>query len=215
MADMRPHSPEPPAGLPRIEHKPGLANEMLGELAPLLAEEGINVDNIDVADLETLQAAMNRAVERRNMELFSPVGQARDYAVTTLRLIAEAVADNDTQLPAAILDAVPPESPDGDSATVASCIGVALGLLDDWLCGRNWSGGGGVPGVVAGQAGEGVEHGDAVLGGGGGVGADGGEVLGSFEGAHGAGDFLSDLDHPDLLFGGVVGGGDGGVGGEA
>ncbi|MGB8022138.1 MAG: heme-binding protein, partial [Candidatus Nanopelagicales bacterium] len=36
---------------------------------------------------------------------------------------------------------------------------------------RNWSGGGGRPGVLAGEAREGVEHGEAVLVGGGGVGA--------------------------------------------
>jgi len=65
MADMRRRSPEPPPGAPQIQHKPGLANEMLRELAPLLAEEGIDVDDIDVPDLETLQAAMNRAVECR------------------------------------------------------------------------------------------------------------------------------------------------------
>jgi hypothetical protein len=47
MADMRRRGPEPPPGTPRIEHKPGLADEMLRELAPLLAEEGIDVDNID------------------------------------------------------------------------------------------------------------------------------------------------------------------------
>ena len=29
-----------------------------------------------------------------------------------------------------------PESPDGSAATVASCIGVALGLLDQWLAGQ-------------------------------------------------------------------------------
>lgn len=39
MADMRRRSPEPPVGMPQIQHKPGLANEMLRELAPLLAEE--------------------------------------------------------------------------------------------------------------------------------------------------------------------------------
>ncbi len=76
MADMRRRSPEPPAGTPQIQHKPGLASEMLAELAPLLAEEGIDVDSIDVPDLDTLQAALDRAVERRNMELFSPVGAA-------------------------------------------------------------------------------------------------------------------------------------------
>ncbi|WP_375499616.1 hypothetical protein [uncultured Jatrophihabitans sp.] len=40
---------------------------MMQELAPLLAEEGSDVDNLDVEDVETLQAALDRAVERRNM----------------------------------------------------------------------------------------------------------------------------------------------------
>ena len=123
--------------MPIVEHKPGLANEMLRELAPLLAEEGIDLDNIDVLDLETLQAAMNRAVERRNMELFSPVGEARDYALITLRLVVEAVDEDTTALAAAILDSVPPEAPDGKSATVAGCTGIALGLLDEWLSGHH------------------------------------------------------------------------------
>jgi hypothetical protein len=47
--------PEPPPGPPRIEFKARIANEMLRELAPLLAEEGVDVDNIDVPDVETLQ----------------------------------------------------------------------------------------------------------------------------------------------------------------
>jgi len=134
MADMRRPSPEPPAGAPLIQHKPGLANEMLQELAPLLAEEGIDVNDIDVPDLATLQAAMNRAVERSNMTRFTPVGPAREQAVTALRLVVEAVAEDDnTALAAAILESVPPESPEGATATVAGCIGVALGLLDGWL----------------------------------------------------------------------------------
>ncbi|MDM4722873.1 hypothetical protein QTQ03_25935 [Micromonospora sp. WMMA1363] len=62
MAPIRRRAPEPPPGPPRIEFKPGMANEMLRELAPLLAEEGIDVDNIP--DMQTLRRAMNRAVER-------------------------------------------------------------------------------------------------------------------------------------------------------
>ena len=120
-----------------IEIKPGLAQETLRELAPLLAEEGIDVDNIDVPDLQTLQAAMNRAVERHNMTRFTPVGHARDLALATLRLVIEAVADGDTALAAAILDQVEPESPGDTAPTVAACIGVALGLLDDWLPGAS------------------------------------------------------------------------------
>src|SRR6476620_6036736 len=139
---MRRRDPEPPPGMPEIEHRPGLAKQTLRELAPLLAEEGIDVDDIDVPDLETLQAAMNRAVERRNMQLFSPVGPTRDVALVTLRLIVEAILEDNTTLAGALLDQVVPESPDNTAATVASCIGITLGLLDDWLSGR-------VPGVPA------------------------------------------------------------------
>jgi hypothetical protein len=137
MADMRRRDPEPPPGPPQIQLKPGLAKETLRELAPLLAEEGIDVDNIDVPDLDTLQAALSRAVERHNMTRFTPVGHARDLAVTTLRLVIEAVAEGDTPLAAAILEQVQPDSPGNTAPTVAACIGVALGLLDDWLTGTD------------------------------------------------------------------------------
>lgn len=137
MADMRRRGPEPPPGPPRVQYKPGLANETLRELAPLLAEEGIDVDNIDVPDMEALQRAMARAVERHNMARFTPVGDARELVVVTLRLAVEAIVDADTTLAAAILDQVQPESPDNSTATVAGCIGVALGLLDDWLSGHD------------------------------------------------------------------------------
>jgi hypothetical protein len=137
VADMRRRGPEPPPGLPEIQFKPGTAKQMLRELAPLLAEEGIDVDNIDVPDLETLQRALDRAVERHNMALFTPVGQARQLAAITLRLVIEATAENNATLAAAILEQVQPESPDNTAATVAGCIGVALGLLDTWLSGHD------------------------------------------------------------------------------
>jgi len=81
MVDMRRPNPEPVPRLPEIQFKPGLADEMMRELAPLLAEEGIDVDNIDVPDMETMQKALNRAVDRQNTALFTPVGQRRDLAV--------------------------------------------------------------------------------------------------------------------------------------
>lgn len=138
MADnMRRRSQEPPPpGMPQVQHQPGLADEMLRELAPLLAEEGIDIESIDVPDLDTLQAALNRAVERRNMELFSPVGATREIALGTLRLVVEAILDGDTILAGTLLEQVQPESPDNSIATVASCIGITLGLLDDWLSGQ-------------------------------------------------------------------------------
>jgi hypothetical protein len=136
MADMRRRSPEPPPGRPQVAWKPGLADDLLRELAPLLAEEGIDLDTIDVPDLQTLQAAMNRAVERLNMTRFTPVGRARDLAVAALRQAVEALTDDDTEQASAVLEQVQPESPGDKAATVSGCIGVALGLLDDWLAGN-------------------------------------------------------------------------------
>lgn len=135
MAQMRRRNPEPPPGSPRIEFKPGMANELLRELAPLLAEDGIDVNNIP--DMETLQRAMNRAVERRNTALFTPIGDTRDMAAAALRLVVEALAEDDTNLASAILDQVQPESPDNSAPTVSACIGITLGLLDDWLGGTD------------------------------------------------------------------------------
>jgi len=80
---------------------------------------------------------MARAVERYNMARFTPVGDARRSAVVTLRLVVEALAEDNTTLAAAILDQVQLESPDNSAATVAACIGVTLGLLDDWLSGHD------------------------------------------------------------------------------
>jgi len=137
MADMRRRSPEPPPGQPQIQLKPGMAQELLRELAPLLAEEGIDAGNIDVPDAQTLQRALNRAMERHNISLFTPVGHARELAAVTLRLAAEGIADGDTRLAARILGQARPESPDGSAPTVAACTGLALGLLDQWLAGHD------------------------------------------------------------------------------
>ena len=137
MADMRRRSPEPPPGQPQIQLKPGMAQELLRELAPLLAEEGIDAGNIDVPDVQSLQRALNRAMERHNISLFTPVGHARELAAVTLRLAAEGIADGDTRLAARILDQAQPESPDGSAPTVAACTGLALGLLDQWLAGHD------------------------------------------------------------------------------
>ena len=139
MPDMRRRTPEPPAGPPQIQVKPGMANELLHQLAPLLAEEGIDVNNIDASDPGTLQQALNRAIERHNMAMFTPVGHARELAAVTMRLAAEAIAGGDTTLAAGILDQAQPESPDDSAATVAACTGLALGLLDQWLSGHDTS----------------------------------------------------------------------------
>jgi hypothetical protein len=129
MPEREVHRPDP-----QVQLTPGLAEQMLRELAPLLAEEGIDVDNIDVPDLQTLQRALTRAVERRNLELFNPVGATREIAVTTLRAVVEAILADDSVRAEQLLGQVQPDSPENTVATVASRIGIALGLLDDWLC---------------------------------------------------------------------------------
>jgi hypothetical protein len=118
-------------------HTPGLADQMMRELAPLLAEDGIDLDNPDTLDPVVLQEALNRAVERRNLALFTPVGEARAITVTTLRLVVEAIVEDNTALATAILEQVEPEPLDESAASVASCIGLALGLLDTWLSGQH------------------------------------------------------------------------------
>jgi hypothetical protein len=141
--DMRRRGPEPPWAGPEIEFKPAMAREMRRELAPLLAEEGIHLDergefsDVDAPDLQTLQRALSRAVERQNLALFTPTGQARELAAAALRRVTEALAAGDTARAAAVLEQVVPESADHTLATVAGCTGIALGLLDEWLSGRD------------------------------------------------------------------------------
>jgi hypothetical protein len=143
VVDIRRRSPEPPWAGPKIALRPGMAREMRRELAPLLAEEGIEVDengelrDVEVPDLQTLQRALDRAVERQNLALFTPTGHARELAAAALRQVTEALAAGDTTRAADVLEnTVVPESSDNSLATVAGCTGVALGLLDEWLAGR-------------------------------------------------------------------------------
>jgi hypothetical protein len=147
--DMRRRTPEPPpAGPPDIQVNPGMADELLRELAPLLAGDGIDVSNINRTDPDTLQQALGRAVERHNMAMFTPVGHGRELAAVTMRLAAEAIAGGDTALAAAILDHSQPEAPDGQAATVAGCIGLTLALLDQWLPGHGTSAPPGLAGLT-------------------------------------------------------------------
>ena len=120
------------AGVP-IADQPGVADEMLRELGPLLAEDGIDVNNIDVPDLDTFQNAMNR--ERRRHGPVHPGRRTRELAVGTLRLAVQGINADNSTLAGAVLEQVEPESPDDSAPTASACIGVALGLLDDWLSG--------------------------------------------------------------------------------
>lgn len=113
-----------------IVHTPGMAAEMMRELAPLLAEEGIDLDNLETdVDLDAVNTALARATERRNLELFTPVGGMRATALTVHRLVTEALAEGSTDLTRVIIDGIQPD-PVGNLPSVAHVIGVGLGLLD-------------------------------------------------------------------------------------
>src|SRR5665647_1539109 len=150
-------------------------------------------------------------------------GKAPIVLVDRQRL-AEALANLlDNALPALCTGSGPVPSHPVHCVSMARTSGMTLvpsiwmlrSIVSCTMARRNWSRGGGVPGVLAGEAVERVEHGDAVLGGGRGVGADGGEVFRAFHGAHAAGYLLPNLDHADLLLCGVVREADRQVGGEA
>jgi hypothetical protein len=136
MPDMRLPGAEPPTGPPQITHTPGLSDALLKELAPLLAQDGIDIDKIEQlqsSDLPRLQAALDRAVERRNFELFNPVGPTRSTALTAIRDVVTAITNGDGDLAGQSMDQIVPEAPDNSQAEVSSCIGIALGLLDSWF----------------------------------------------------------------------------------
>jgi len=116
-----------------VVHEPGMAAKLLKEIAPLLADEGFDLDALGETegDLDALQAALERATERYNLELFTPVGRHRTQALRVLRQFCEALEADDDELAADVLAAVQPE-PSDDQPAVSHVIGLGVGLLDRW-----------------------------------------------------------------------------------
>jgi|GEM_PF-705183 len=120
-------------GLPEIVHTPGMAAEIMGQLKPLLAAEGVDLDNLtEDMDLDRLNAAMASAAERYNMELSTPVGAARERALRVLNRAAVAFAAGESADGLATLEEAGPE-PTDTAPSVAHVTGVALGALDTWF----------------------------------------------------------------------------------
>lgn len=112
-------------------HRPGMAAEMMQELAPLLAADGFDLDDLGDVDIDDLNAAMTRANERRNLDLFTPVGERHAQALAVLHQVAVSIADGEQETARAIVQAVEPD-PGESSPSVAQVIGAGLGLLDSW-----------------------------------------------------------------------------------
>ncbi|NWN88752.1 MAG: hypothetical protein HLX51_09475 [Micrococcaceae bacterium] len=115
-----------------VTHRPGMAQELMDEIGPLLAADGFDMENPDQdVDLENLNAAMGRAVERRNMELVTPVGAARALTVALLREFVNVYTAEDRQLLDSILGRLRPD-PTPRHPSFSHLIGVALEKLDAW-----------------------------------------------------------------------------------
>ncbi|WP_345001588.1 hypothetical protein [Agromyces bauzanensis] len=109
-----------------------MAAEMMRELAPLLAEEGIDLHDLETdVDLDAVNTALARATQRRNLEVFTPVGEMRAMALTVHRLVTEALAEGSADLARVLIDGIHPD-PVGSLPSVAHVIGVGLGVLDRW-----------------------------------------------------------------------------------
>ncbi|WP_022888590.1 hypothetical protein [Agromyces italicus] len=116
-----------------VRHTPGLAAQMMDQLAPLLAAEGVDLDNLDLeaTDLDAVNKALAAATEQHNLMLFTPIGAPRESAYGVLRAVSRALADGDAELAHIALAGLEPE-PGADRASVAHVTGVALGTLDRW-----------------------------------------------------------------------------------
>jgi hypothetical protein len=118
-------------GAAGVTYKPGMANDLLQEMAPLLAEEGIDVNDPSTFDMASLNAALGRAVERTSLDRFTPVGATRARALTLLRSTSNAISEGHSEVAEVIIRKINPEPTTGEPS-VAHVIGVSLGLIDEW-----------------------------------------------------------------------------------
>lgn len=115
-----------------IVHKPGMAAEHMRALAPLLAAEAIDMDDLDDdVDLDIVNDALSRANERHNLGLFTPTGVHRAASLGVLRECSAALADGNDRRLRSTLASIRRE-PDGDTPAISHVIGVAMGMLDSW-----------------------------------------------------------------------------------
>lgn len=119
-------------GAAGITHKPGLANGLLQEMAPLLAAEGIDVNDPSTFDIDSLNAALGRAVEQTNLERFTPIAGTRDAALHVLGLMVVGIANGRDSQMQAVVAAVAPEPQGLNEPSVAHMIGLSLSLVDTW-----------------------------------------------------------------------------------
>lgn len=115
-----------------VTHRPGMADELMDEIGPLLAADGFDMENpTQEMGLDDLNAAMSRAIERRNMELVTPVGEARALTTSLLREFVGAFAAGNPQEVDIIFGRLRPD-PTKRHPSFSHLMGVALETLDTW-----------------------------------------------------------------------------------
>lgn len=117
----------------KVVQVPGMADELLDELRPYLLDDGIDLRTASFDNLDALNAALARAVERRNAALFEPSPEQRSHALTLFGLVTEALNERQRELAEAIVWSVEPEPEDAERASVAHVIAVGLALIDAWV----------------------------------------------------------------------------------
>lgn len=77
--------------LSQMQRDPEVIDEVLEELKPLLAAEGLDIHNLSNVDPDELHAAMTRAIEHHQLEAHTPIGDARAMTIDTVRDLSEAL----------------------------------------------------------------------------------------------------------------------------
>lgn len=113
-----------------VRHAPGMAANMMEELTPLLAAEGIDLNDPNLS-LEDLNEALARATEQRNLKNFTPVGDYRAWSLAALREFSIALAEGSDGA-ASVLDSIGPEET-SERPAASHLIGASLGNLDSWF----------------------------------------------------------------------------------
>ena len=124
-------SSTPPPSTPSVSGLPTpAAQDLLREIAPMLAARGIEVD---LNSLASRQSRADRAGSGSGTNFVIRQGAVRDQSAAVLRDIVDALTDGDTTVANHHLDSLAAYALDQHAPSAYSCIAVALALLDDWL----------------------------------------------------------------------------------
>lgn len=115
--------------LARMQRDPEVVDEILEQLAPLLAADGIDLQNVQNVNVNELHAAMARAIERHQLEWHTPVGDARALTIDTIRDLARALHQEKPELAEHIFQSMGLE-PAQHRPSSSYVMGVTLETLD-------------------------------------------------------------------------------------